>query len=54
MLEDIRNAVVNELSNSCQCQMTANSMDQEQLACFDASSLTKPESSVLFKRTVDF
>ena len=31
-------ARVNELSNSCQCQITANSIDQEQLACFDASS----------------
>ena len=30
--------MLNELSNSCQCQITANSIDQEQLACFDASS----------------
>ena len=30
--------MINELSNSCQCQITANSIDQEQLACFDASS----------------
>ena len=34
-LEDIRNAVVNELSNSCQCQITTNSIDQEQLGCSD-------------------
>ena len=37
-LENIRDAVFNELSNSCQCQITADSIDQEQLACFDASS----------------
>ena len=28
----------NELSNSCQCQITADNIDQEQLASFDASS----------------
>ena len=30
--------MINELSNSCQCQITADNIDQEQLACFDASS----------------
>ena len=37
-LKNIRDAVLNELSNSCQCQITTDSIDQEQLACFDASS----------------
>ena len=30
--------MLNELSNSCQCQITADHIYQEQLACFDASS----------------
>ena len=30
--------MIDELSNTCQCQITANSIDQEQLACFDALS----------------
>ena len=30
--------MLNELSNSCQCQITADNIDQEQLACFDALS----------------
>ena len=34
-LEDIRNAVINELSKSCLCQITADNIDQEQLACSD-------------------
>ena len=36
--EDIRDAVLNELSNSCQCQITADNIDQEQLPCFVESS----------------
>ena len=34
-LEDIRNAVINELSKSCHCQITADNIDQEQLGCSD-------------------
>ena len=30
--------MLNELSNSCQCQITADNIDQEQLACFVESS----------------
>ena len=39
-LINIKNAVLNELSNSCQCQITADNIDQEQLGCsdLDASS----------------
>ena len=37
-LEDLRNAVLNELIKSCQCQITAEIIYQEQVVCFNASS----------------
>ena len=39
MLKNIRNTVLNGLSNSCQCQITAENIDQEQLGCSDLHAL---------------
>ena len=46
-MEEIKNAVVKELSNSCQCQITADNIDQEQLVCFISSNYVTYQARII-------